>query len=308
MADVLTDSERQHADALRYRYLIRFEEDTLKQRPMWIRVIVEFLGTFVLVTVAAGSGVVNHYAGGGPISRTAAVIAPGAAVMAMIYAWGPLSGLHINPAVTVAFAGRGVFPAAWVVPYWAAQLGGSIAAALFLQAMFGDVSAGGNYPIAKPGGDWRSLVMEIVLTAILVSIILHTATGHRSIGHNAAIAVGSTVALLGLFASPISGASMNPARTLGPDIVGADYAGWWVYVAGPLIGAAIAVMVIALMRGLPDRQEQEAAEGGALPLWNGPARRERPRARGDETVPSDSAAAAQQHCHGRRSGPDEAPA
>ena len=186
--------------------------------------------------------------------------------MAMIYAWGPLSGLHINPAVTLAFASRGVFPPGWVVPYWVAQFAGAICAALFLQAMFGNVSAGGNYPIATPGGDWRSLVMETVLTAILVSIILNTATGGRSIGHNAAIAVGSTVALLGLFASPISGASMNPARTLGPDIVGTNFTGWWVYIAGPLIGAAIAVMIIGLVRGLPNKEERDAAQGGALPI------------------------------------------
>jgi aquaporin Z len=89
--------------------------------------------------------------------------------------------------------------------------------------MFTHVSAGGNYPISTPGGDWRSLVMEMVLTAILVSVILNMATGGRSIGHNAAIAAGATVALLGLLASPISGASMNPARTLGPDVVGNDY-------------------------------------------------------------------------------------
>jgi aquaporin Z len=240
MADV-TDAETEHAAAVGSRYLIRFEEDTLRQRPLWIRLIIEFVGTFVLVTVAAGSGVINHYAGGNPISRAAAVIAPGAVVMAMIYAWGPLSGLHINPA-------------------------GAICAALFLQLMFGDVAAGGNYPIATPGGQWKSLVMETVLTAILVSIILNTATGHRSIGHNAAIAVGGTVALLGLFASPISGASMNPARTLGPDIVGNDYTGWWVYVAGPVIGAAIAVMIIGLVRGLPGKKEREAAQGDAEPL------------------------------------------
>jgi aquaporin Z len=148
------------------------------------------------------------------------VIAPGALVMALIYAWGPLSGLHINPAVTFAFYGRGVFPVGWIVPYWAAQFAGAIGAALFLQAVFSHVTAGGNYPITTPGGDWRAFVMEIVLTTILVSVILNTATGHRSIGHNAAIAVGATVALLGLFARPISGSSMNPARTLGPDIVG----------------------------------------------------------------------------------------
>src|SRR5260370_36792752 len=195
MAEATGQMDQEHADALRRRYLIRFEEDTLRQRPLWIRVIIEFIGTFVLVTVAAGAGVINHYAGGGPISRAAAVIAPGAAVMAMIYAWGPLSGLHINPAVTFAFASRRVFPLPWVLPYLVAQLAGAIGAALFLQIMFGDVTQGGNYPIAKPGGDWRSFVMEMVLTPVLGGIILNTATGHRSIGHNAAIAAGPTVAL-----------------------------------------------------------------------------------------------------------------
>ena len=248
------------------RFMIRFSEDTLKHRPLGIRLIVEFIGTFVLVTVAAGSGVINHYVGGGPISRTAAVIAPGAVVMAMIYALGPLSGLHINPAVTLAFTGRRVFKVAWVLPYLAVQFAGAICAALFLQAMYGNVAAGGNYPIAKPGGEWRSMVMEMVLTAILVTIILNTATGYRSIGHNAALAVGSTVALLGLFASPISGASMNPARTLGPDIVAWNFTGWWVYVVGPLAGATIAVMIIGLLRGLPGKAERGAAEGDALPL------------------------------------------
>jgi len=113
--------------------------------------------------------------------------------------------------------------------------------------------------------------METVLTAILVSVILNTATGARSIGHNAAIAVGSTVALLGLFASPISGASMNPARTLGPDIVSTDYTGWWVYIAGPVLGAAIAVAIITAVRGLPNKEEREAAQGGALPILGSPS-------------------------------------
>ena len=248
------------------RFMIRFSEDTLKHRPLGIRLIIEFIGTFILVTVAAGSGVINHYVGGGPISRTAAVIAPGAVVMAMIYALGPLSGLHINPAVTLAFTGRRVFKGAWVLPYIAVQLAGAVCAALVLQAMYGHVASGGNYPIAKPGGEWRSLVMETILTAILVTVILNTATGYRSIGHNAALAVGATVALLGLFASPISGASMNPARTLGPDIVSWDFTGWWIYIVGPLAGATIAVMMIGLVRGLPDKAEREAAEGGALPL------------------------------------------
>jgi aquaporin Z len=253
-------------DDLGRHYLLRFEQDTLRHRPLWIRVIVEYLGTFVLVTVAAGAGVINHYAGGDPVSRTAAVIAPGAVVMAMIYALGPLSGLHINPAVTLAFTARRVFKAAWVPSYLAAQMAGAITAALFLQGVFGHVASGSNYPISTPGGEWRSLVMETVLTAILVTVILHTATGYRSIGHNAALAVGATVALDGLFASPISGASMNPARTLGPDIVAADFTGWWIYLVGPAVGAAIAVAVIILLRGPPDQEEIVAAEGGALPL------------------------------------------
>jgi aquaporin Z len=259
------ESDRPDASAVSRRYLIRFEQDTLRERPLWIRLIVEFVGTFVLVTVAAGAGVINHYVGDHPVTRTAAVIAPGVVVMAMIYAWGPLSGLHINPAVTFGFACRQVFPFGWVLPYWAAQFAGAIAAALFLQGMFGHVSAGGTYPITSPGGDWKSLVMEMVLTLILVSIILNTATGSRSIGHNAALAVGGTVALLGLFASPISGASMNTARSLGPDIVAADFTGWWVYLIGPVAGAFLAVIIITALRGLPDKAERAAAQGGELP-------------------------------------------
>ena len=267
MSDERNDpSQQEREQAIGRHYLIRFERDTLRQRPLWLRVIVELLGTFALVVVAAGSGVINHYAGNSPISRTAAVVAPGAIVMALIYALGPLSGLHINPAVTLAFWGRRVFHRSWVLPYWAAQFAGAILAALFLQAMFTHVAAGGTYPIMKSGGAWRSFVMEIVLTTILVTVILHTATGYRSIGHNAALAVGATVALLGLFASPISGASMNPARTLGPDIVGNNFTAWWAYLGGEAIGAVIAVMIVGVLRGLPDREEREAAEGGALPL------------------------------------------
>ena len=248
-------------EALRRREALRLESDVLTARPLWIRVIIEFLGTFLLVTVAAGAGVIGHYAGHDPISRSAAVVAPGMLVMALIYAWGPLSGLHINPVVTLAFLGRRVFRREWVIPYWLAQVAGAVAAALFLQSMFGDVASGGTYPIAKQGGDWRSLVMELLLTAVLVTVILNTATGHRSIGHNAAIAVGATIALLGLFASPVSGASMNPARTLGPDIVAGQFTGWWAYLAGQVAGAAVAVFLIGLARGVPTRKEREAAEG-----------------------------------------------
>src|SRR5260370_4640968 len=113
MSELGTSQDQQaQADAIGRRYLIRFEENTLRQRPLWTRVIIEFLGTFLLVVVAAGAGVINRYAGGNPISRVAAVIAPGALVMALIYAWGPLSGLHINPSLTLAFTGPGGCPAA----------------------------------------------------------------------------------------------------------------------------------------------------------------------------------------------------
>jgi aquaporin Z len=190
--------------------------------------------------------------------------------MALIYAWGPLSG----PAHQSGGDDRVRRPRGVPGLVGGAVLGGPVRrgdrAALFLQAMFTHVAAGGNYPIATPGGDWRSLVTETVLTAILVSVILNTATGGRSIGHNAAIAVGSTVALLGLFASPISGASMNPARTLGPDIVANDYTGWWIYIIGPVVGAAIAVAIIGTVRGLPDKEEREAAQGTALPILGSP--------------------------------------
>jgi len=179
MAGTTTDPDSEHRAALGRRYLIRFEEDTLRQRPLWIRLIIEFVGTFVLVTVAAGSGVINNYAGGGPISRTAAVIAPGAVVMAMIYAWGPLSGLHINPAVTAAFAGRGVFPKAWVIPYWVVQLVGAICAALFLQLMFGNVDKGGNYPIATKGGV-RPVAVVAMGTPHIVSPMVSDAEAARS--------------------------------------------------------------------------------------------------------------------------------
>ena len=161
MADAVGDQEEQHAAALERRYLIRLEEDMLRSRPLSIRLIIEFLGTFLLVTVVVGAGVINHYAGGHPVTNAAAAIAAGALVMALIYAWGPLSGVHINPAVTIAFYGRGVFPLRWVGPYWLAQFAGGIGGALFLQAMFSHVTAGGptrSPRQAEAGGrsSWRS--------------------------------------------------------------------------------------------------------------------------------------------------------
>lgn len=244
--------------------LERIETEYLAPHPLPKQLLVELIGTFFLVMVAAGAPTIGAYVGG-QIGRGAATVAPGLLVMAMIYALGPISGLHINPAVTVAFWSRGVFPSSRVPGYIVAQLLGACAAALFLRAMFGPVGhLGATIPNAQ-AGDIRSLIMEVVLTMTLVTVILGTATGPKSVGHNAAIAVGGTVALLGLFASPISGASMNPARSLGPDIVRGDLTASWIYIVGPIAGALIAVGLDILFRGLPSKSEREAAQGLITP-------------------------------------------
>ena len=159
-----------------------------------------------------------------------------------------------------------MFPPAWVLPYLVVQFAGAISASLFLQWMFGHIAAGGTYPIDSAGGDWRSFVMEILLTAMLISVILHTATGSRSIGHNAALAVGATIALLGTVRQPDQWRVDDSGPFAGSGHRGQRLKGWWVYALGPLIGALIAVMIIGLVRGLPGKAERVAAEGGALPL------------------------------------------
>jgi aquaporin Z len=212
------------------------------------RLFSEFFGTFFLVLVAAGGGMMGH-AFPGTIGRSAAVVAPGLMVMAIILFMGKVSGAHLNPAVSVAFSMRGDFPWGRVPGYITVQLIGATLAALFLHAVI-NVSAtyGSNYPAAGYSGG-SAFLMEGVLTLGLVSVILGTASGAQSIGVFAAIAVGAYIALAGLWASPISGASMNPARTFGPDLVGTDFTSYWVYVAGPAAGALLAVGVAWVLRG-----------------------------------------------------------
>ena len=168
------------------------------------------------------------------ITRTAAVVAPGLMVMGIIMFMGKVSGAHLNPAVSVAFALRGDFPWRRVPGYIVVQLLGATLAALFLRGVI-DVSAkyGSNYP-AGGYSDWQAYLMEALLTLGLVSVILGTASGAQNIGIFGAIGVGAYIALAGLWGSPISGASMNPARTFGPDLVGGDFTDYWVYVVGPL--------------------------------------------------------------------------
>ena len=199
------------------------------------------------------------------ISRQAAVVAPGLMVLAIILFMGKVSGAHLNPAVSIAFALRRDFPW-WRVPglHRRATGGAAASAAWFLQAVV-HVSAtyGSNYP-AHGFSNGDAFWMELILTFGLVSVILGTASGAQNLGVIGALGVGSYIALAGLWGSPISGASMNPSRTFGPDLVGADFHGYWVYVAGPLAGAVIAVGMAYVLRGRGGGRSGSGAAQGAL--------------------------------------------
>ena len=227
---------------------LRDIEDFANPAGEWRRRIAEFLGTFFLVLVAAGAGMMAA-AYDEAIGRTAAVVAPGLMVAAIILFMGKISGAHLNPAVSFAFAFRGDFPWSRVPAYVLAQILGGLTAVVFLQWVLGvSASNGGTYP-AEGTAHWVAFVMETVLTFGLVSVILGTASGAQSIGPIGALAVGGYIALAGMWASPPSGASMNPGRSLTPDIVANDYTGWWVYLAGPFLGAALAVLMAYVLRG-----------------------------------------------------------
>ena len=238
-------------------------EDFNDRSQEWRRLFSELLGTFFLVLVAAGGGMMGQ-AFPGTITRTAAVVAPGLMVMAIIMFMGKVSGAHLNPAVSVAFSLRGDFPWRRVPGYIVVQLVGATLAALFLHWVV-NVSAtyGSNYPAAGFSGG-SAFLMEAVLTLGLVSVILGTASGAQNIGIFGAIGVGGYIALAGLWGSPISGASMNPARTFGPDLVGTDFTSYWVYVAGPLVGVGLAVAAAWVLRGPGGGRSGSAAAQGAI--------------------------------------------
>jgi aquaporin Z len=229
----------------------------------WRRLFSELYGTFFLVIVAAGGGMMGE-AFPDTISRTAAVVAPGLMVMGIIMFMGKVSGAHLNPAVTLAFSLRGDFPWRRVPGYIVVQLIGATLAALFLRWAI-DVSAvfGANY-VAGGYSEGQGYLMEALLTLGLVSVILGTASGAQNIGIFSAIGVGAYIALAGLWGSPISGASMNPARSFGPDLVGGKFSDYWVYVAGPLTGAVIAVAIAYVLRGPGGGRSGSAAAQGDL--------------------------------------------
>jgi aquaporin Z len=247
-------------------HIVTFEqaiEDFADSSQEWRRLFSELLGTFFLVLVAAGGGMMSQ-AFPNTISRTAAVVAPGLMVMAIILFMGKVSGAHLNPAVSIAFALRNDFPWIRVPGYVVIQLIGASLAAWFLQAVVHvSASYGANYPAPHfSSGD--AFWMEAVLTFGLVSVILGTASGAQNLGVIGALGVGGYIALAGLWGSPISGASMNPARSFGPDLVGADFSHYWVYVAGPLAGAVVAVGTAFVLRGRGGGRAASGAAQGAL--------------------------------------------
>ncbi len=229
----------------------------------WRRLFSELLGTFMLVLVAAGGGLLHAE---GKITLAAAVVAPGLMVTAIILFMGAVSGAHLNPVVSLAFALRGDFPWRRVPGYVLVQLVGATLACLFLLAVFGNVEHLGATLPGPSYADWQALLMEVVLTASLVSVILGTASAAQNVGRVAALAVGGYIALAGLWSAPVSGTSMNPARSFGPALVSGDFSAYWVYVAGPLAGALIAVGCAFILRGAGGSPISYAAGSGSLGL------------------------------------------
>jgi len=205
----------------------------------------ELIGTFALVFAGAGAVMVD--AKTGALGHVGVAITFGLAIMVMIYAVGHVSGAHFNPAVSFAFALTRHVPWARVVLYWTAQLAGALLAAALLRASLGNLAhVGATLPA---GSDAQSFVWETVLTALLMFVIMAVATDTRAVGETAAIAIGGTVGLDAMFGGPISGASMNPARSVGPAVVSGDLHALWIYLLAPIAGAAIGAVAYQFIRG-----------------------------------------------------------
>jgi aquaporin Z len=236
------------------------------------RLFSELLGTFFLVLVAVGGGMVNARFGGNAVPYGARVVAPALMVMAIILFMGAVSGAHLNPAVSISFALRGNFPWKRVPAYIVAQLLGAILATLLLWAMIGKQGSAG---LTLPGhgiSTATAMLWELVLTVGLVSTILGTASGAQNLGAIAALGVGGYIALAGLWGSPVSGASMNPARSLSPALVLNDWTSWWAYLVGPILGGMIAVGIAYVLRGQGGGESGTAAAQGTLGMRWSPGR------------------------------------
>jgi len=219
----------------------------------------ECWGTFLLVLAGAGAIIASKLTG--EVSKGMEVVAPGIMVMTVIYFMGAVSGAHINPAVTVAFALRRHFPWVRVPLYIAAQIVGSVLAAAFLKGLFGNTGDVGATVPHHHLQNWQLFLLETVLTTGLVNTILGTASGPGNVGNNGAIAIGGYIALSGLWAGALTGASMNAARTLGPDIVRGDFSTTWIYVIATFVGGIIAVCFEWLLKGKPSKHADKEAQG-----------------------------------------------
>lgn len=232
------------------------------------RLFSELFGTFLLVLVAVGGGMVSQRFGGSAVPYGALVVAPALMVAAIILFMGAVSGAHLNPAVSIAFALRGDFPWRRVPAYVVAQLLGAVLATLLLRGLIGEQGAAG---LTLPGAGistTTAMFWEVVLTVGLVSTILGVSSGAQQLGPIAAIGVGSYIALAGLWGSPVSGASMNPARSLGPAFVLGDWTSWWAYLVGPIVGGALAVGIAYVLRGPGGGSSgRDAAQGTLGEKW-----------------------------------------
>ena len=227
--------------------------------PLRRAVVAEAIGTFALVYAGAGAVMVD--AKTHALGHVGVAITFGLVIMVMIYAVGHISGAHFNGAVTFAFALTRHFPWSRAAAYWAAQLTGALVAASLLRGSLGDIAhVGATLPSGSQG---QSLLWEIVMSAFLMFVILAVATDTRAVGEAAAIAVGATIGLDAMFGGPISGASMNPMRSLGPALVAGDLHALWVYVVGPVAGTALGGLAYQYVRGEPVPSGARHPEGSA---------------------------------------------
>ena len=207
--------------------------------------IAEFIGTFILVFCGTGAVIINE-ATHGAVTHVGISITFGLVVMTMIYSLGEISGSHLNPAVTLSFAAGGLFKWREVIPYISAQLAGALLASLVLALLFpASILLGSTLPA---NGVLQSFVLEIILTFILMFVILQVATGSKEQGLFAGTAIGAVVLLEAMFAGPVSGASMNPARSFAPAIISGHTEHLWIYLTAPLAGALPAVIVYQFLK------------------------------------------------------------
>ncbi|MBS1502459.1 MAG: aquaporin [Bacteroidetes bacterium] len=207
--------------------------------------LAEFLGTFGLVFAGTGAIIIDQQTHGA-VSHAGVAITFGLIVMSMIYTFGEISGAHLNPAVSIAFAIGGKFPYREIAPYMLSQFAGAIAASAVLKLLFpGNEYLGATLPA---GSAMQSFILEFILTLFLMLVIVNVAHGSKEQGMFAGLAIGAVVGLEAMFAGPICGASMNPARSLAPAIVSGHLASLWIYLAAPVAGAAAAIPVWLCLR------------------------------------------------------------